>query len=72
MIAPIYFTVQWKNELGSNMTVRQTGQELAGQYTSVVSGGGTTPAGDLSDRARDRYHLLDIGYPRPIRDDPDD
>ena len=45
--ATVNFAGTWKNELGSTMTLVQTGDTLSGEYESAVSSGGTTTGGDL-------------------------
>lgn len=45
--AAVNFAGTWKNELGSIMTLAQTGDTLSGQYESAVSSGSTTTVGDL-------------------------
>jgi hypothetical protein len=47
----VNFAGTWKNELGSTMTLIQTGDTLSGQYESAVSSGGTTTIGDLQGYA---------------------
>lgn len=42
------FAGTWKNELGSQMTLIQSGDSLTGEYESAVSSGGGTTIGDLS------------------------
>jgi hypothetical protein len=41
------FTGDWINELGSTMTLSQSGDRLEGTYESKVSTGGGTTSGDL-------------------------
>ncbi len=48
-VITVQFTGTWKNELGSEMTLVQTGQSLTGKYESVVSGKGVV-APDKADR----------------------
>jgi heme-degrading monooxygenase HmoA len=49
--ATVNFTGTWKNELGSTMTLVQTGGTLAGEYESAVSSDGSTTIGDLQGYA---------------------
>jgi hypothetical protein len=41
------FSGIWKNELQSQMTIRQTNDQVTGIYESAVSGGHATTTGDL-------------------------
>lgn len=45
------FAGTWNNELGSTMTLVQTGDTLSGEYESAVSSGGSTTIGDLQGYA---------------------
>jgi len=45
--ATVDFSGNWKNQLGSTMTLIVNGQKLSGTYQSTVSGGGGTIRGDL-------------------------
>lgn len=49
--ASVNFAGTWKNELGSTMTLIQTGDALSGEYESAVSSGGNTTIGDLQGYA---------------------
>lgn len=46
--APVDFSGDWKNELGSVATFVQKGDALSGKYVSAVSEGGTSATGVLS------------------------
>lgn len=43
----IDYSGTWSNELGSEMTIRQAGDKLEGEYQSAVSSSGDKTTGDL-------------------------
>jgi len=49
--AVVNFTGTWKNELGSEMEITQSGFELAGEYRSAVSSSGSQAKGQLKGYA---------------------
>ncbi len=64
-VITVQFTGTWKNELGSEMTLVQTGQSLTGKYESVVSGKGHKITGELSGWANQRLISVSVNWPTP-------
>jgi hypothetical protein len=62
-VIPLEFTGTWKDELGSEMTLVQTGQSLTGKYESVVSGAGGKITGELSGWANQRLISVSVNWP---------